>query len=121
MVRFFFDSYAVVEMVKGNPDYSKYLAEVQIITIFNLAEIYWAALRDFGERKSNEVYSEIKPFVREVDDETLKEAIKFRNKEKNKRVSYADCIGYIYALRNKLVFLTGDKQFKNMEGVHFVK
>ncbi|MBW1666996.1 MAG: PIN domain-containing protein [Deltaproteobacteria bacterium] len=120
MVKYFFDSYAIVEMVKGNPNYSKYLGETTVITIFNLAEIYWAVLKDFGEKKSNEVHSEIKPFVREVDDETLKHAMKFRRKQKRRRLSYADCIGYIYALRNKLHFLTGDKEFKNMKGVEFV-
>jgi predicted nucleic acid-binding protein len=121
MVRYFFDSYAIVEMVKGNPKYSKYLKETIVVTIFNLAEIYWAILKDFGEKKSDEIYSEIKSFIAKVDDKTIKQAMKFRIKHKKNRLSYSDCIGYIYAMRNNLIFLTGDKQFYNMKGVEFVK
>ena len=121
MVRYFFDSYAVIEMIDGNPNYAKYAQMPIVITLFNLAEIYSFCLREYGESRCNKTFAFLKPCVVEVDDETLKQAMKFRNKEKSKRLSYADCIGYIYALRKKLVFLTGDKQFKNMKGVQFVK
>ena len=57
----------------------------------------------------------------EVDDDTFKEAIRFRKEHKKKDLSYTDCIGYIYAKRNNLKFLTGDKEFENMDNVEFVK
>lgn len=121
MVNYFFDSYAVIEIVKENPQYFKYLNENFVITIFNLVEIYWAVLRDFDEEKADEIYSEINLMVTDIDDATLKEAIKFRINNKKKDLSYTDCIGYIYALRNNLVFLTGDKEFEKLENVEFVK
>ena len=56
-----------------------------------------------------------------IGDETLKEAIQFRKTLKKRRLSYADCIGYIYAKRHGMKFLTGDKEFENLPGVEFVK
>ena len=121
MVNYFFDSYAVIEIVKENPQYFKYLNENFVITIFNLVEIYWAVLRDFDEEKADEIYSEINLMITDIDDATLKEAVKFRIKNKKRDLSYADCIGYTYALRNNLIFLTGDKEFERLENVEFVK
>ena len=45
MVNYFWDSYAVAELIKGNINYIKYSQEPLIFTIFNLIEIYWFALR----------------------------------------------------------------------------
>ena len=53
--------------------------------------------------------------------EIIKEASKFRLNNKNKNFSYADCIGYIYALRSGLKFLTGDQQFESTPNVEFVR
>ena len=47
--------------------------------------------------------------------------MKFRLKNKKMDLSYADCIGYIYACENNLKFLTGDEKFKDMDNVEFVK
>ena len=121
MVNYFFDSYAIIEVIKGNPHYARYTKEPVVITIFNLAEIYWAALNYLSEEESEEIYSHYKQAVVDIDDEVLKEAIQFRKKHKKKNLSYADCIGYNLALKNDLKFLTGDKEFNFMENVEFVK
>ena len=120
MVNYFFDSYAVIEIIKANTNYSNYFNEQLAFTIFNLAEIYWAILRDFDEQKADEIYSQIKYFVVDISDEVLIDAMKFRKKHKKRDLSYADCIGYVYALKNNLIFLTGDKEFKNLPNVEFI-
>lgn len=121
MVDYFWDSYAVVEVIKGNPSYARYTQEPVAITLFNLAEIYWAALNDLSEEEAEEIYSHYKQSVLDINDEILKEAIKFRQKNKKKDLSYTDCIGYVYALKNNMKFLTGDKKFENFDNVEFVK
>ena len=118
---YFFDTYAVVEIIKQNLTYKPYTDEPVTITIFNLGEIYAVALRDLGESRSNTIYSKYKPAVVEIEDETLKEAVKLRKSMNKRQLSYADCIGYIYARRHGMKFLTGDEQFKDFEGVEFVK
>ena len=120
-VGYFFDSYAVVELMKGNPNYAQYTKEAVVITFFNLAEIYWVAINDLVNDEAEEIYEHYRQGVVDIDDGVLKDAIKFRKKHKNKNLSYTDCIGYVYALKKNMVFLTGDKEFQNMDNVEFVK
>lgn len=120
-LKYFWDTYAIIEFIDGNPNFDRFADEPIIITILNLAEIFWIALREYNEKMAEEIYEKYKICVAEIDDETLKEAIKFRKKVyKNKKISYADAIGYIYAIKNNLIFLTGDKEFKDLDNVEFV-
>ncbi len=121
LVKYFWDTYAVIEFINGNPNYAKFLQEPVTITIFNLAEIFWVALREYDKKKAEEIYEEYKQCVAEIDNETLKEAIKFRKKiYKKSKISYADAVGYVYAVKNEMKFLTGDKEFRDLDGVEFV-
>jgi len=120
--KYFWDSYAIAEFLAGNRNYAGFSEEPVTITIFNLAEIYWIFIREYGEEKADELYEEYKPCVVQIEDDTLKEAIKFRNEVyKNKKISYADAIGYIHAKKQGMIFLTGDKEFEDLENVEFVK
>ncbi len=118
---FFFDSYAVVELIQASPNYELYKEEPVTITLFNLAEVYWFALLRLDSTTASLIYDRIRPCVVEVDDATLKEAISFRKTHKKRDLSYTDCIGYIYAIRHGLKFLTGDKEFADLPNVEFVK
>lgn len=120
-LKYFWDSYAIIEMENGNPSYDKYINEPIIITIFNLSEIFWCFLNNLEEKEAEKLYEDYKKAIVDISDEVLKEAIKFRKEHKKKDLSYTDCIGYIYAKKNNLNFLTGDKEFENMENVEFVK
>ena len=119
--KFFWDSYAVIETIKGNSNYNPYIDEEVIITIFNLTEIYFSALKDLGETIAEKIYQQYSPSVTEVSETVLKKAMKFKLKNKDKNFSYTDCIGYLYATENDMVFLTGDEAFENLENVEFVK
>ena len=120
-MKYFFDSYAVIEIIKGNPKYAKYTHDEVVLTIFNLAEIYWSALNNLGEEAAEDIFKQYKASLIEISDSALKMAIKFRKIHKSKNLSYTDCIGYCIAMQNNLKFLTGDKEFKNMDGVEFVQ
>ena len=120
--KFFFDSYAVIEILKGNPNYAKYVQEEVILTQFNLVEIYFSALTDLSETGADEIFKKYRDNIVDIDDDSLKEATRFRRKVyKEKKISYTDAIGYIYAKRNGLIFLTGDKEFKDLDNVEFVR
>mgnify|MGYP001572816559 CR=1 FL=1 len=122
LIRYFWDTYAIIEFISGNPKFARFSQEPVAITIFNLAEIFWIALREYGEETAEEIYEDYKQCVVEVDDGVIKEAIKFRKKVyKTKKISYADAIGYIYALKHKMKFLTGDKEFEDLGNVEFIK
>lgn len=121
-LKYFWDTYAIIEFINGNPKFARFSEESVTITIFNIAEIFWIALREYDEEKANRIFEDYKSAVINVNDETLKEAIKFRKKVyKNKKISYADAIGYIFAVKNNMKFLTGDKEFDGLDNVEFIK
>ena len=76
-LKYFFDSYAIIEIIKENPKYSPYLSEEAVLTIFNLAEIYWSALLYYNEEKADVIFETYKKAVVEINDEILNDAIKF--------------------------------------------
>lgn len=119
--KFFFDTYAVIEILDGNKSYEPYKKYEVVITIFNLSEIYYHCLLEYSFEEANEIYSRYKDAVEDIDDETLKEAMRFRKEHKKRKISYTDSIGYVYAKRNNMKFLTGDKEFEGMNNVEFVK
>ena len=121
MVKFFWDSYAIIELLKGNSNYAKYSNEPFILSIFNLVEVYWSVLNEKWEKEAENIYNLLKDAVIEIEDNILKEAVKFRKEHKKRDLSYADCIGYVYAKSKEMKFLTGDKEFSEMQFVEFVK
>ena len=111
----------VIELFEGNTAYAAYGEKDVTITLFNLSEIYWYALNKLSPQDAETTYTRFRRCVVDVDDETLKEAIRFRKKYKKRDLSYADCIGYIYAKRHGMRFLTGDKEFADLPNMEFVK
>ena len=121
MVKYFFDTYALIELVKNSSSYVKILDEVVVTTKFNLVELYFLVLEDFGEEKAKQIYNKFKDCVVDVPDDALFRAMAFRLKNKKKNLSYVDCIGYAFSLMNDLKFLTGDEAFRDLPGVEFIK
>ncbi len=121
MTEYFFDSYAIIEIMKGNPRYLPYFEKGVTITWLNLVEITNSIFLDFGEDKADTAYKKFKECVKEVDWKTLLHALKLKQKHKKKNLSYADCIGYALAQVEGLRFLTGDEGFRDLENVEFVK
>lgn len=118
---YFFDSYAIIETIKGNTNYQMYKSCEVIITKLNLFEIYFKLLKDFSESDANEFLSGSYNLAVDFDEIIIKLAAKFRLQNKSRNLSMVDCIGYILAKSLGLVFLTGDEQFKDIENVEYVK
>ncbi len=118
-IRYFFDTYAIIEVVRGNENYSKYKDVDVITTVFNLAELNYNLKKEKGKDFADKVVSKYFDFVVEVTLDDLKEAMDF--KIKNKHMSIPDVIGYVVAKRIGVKFLTGDEDFKDFDNVEFVK
>lgn len=121
MNEYFFDSYALIELIKGNPRYIKYTDSIVIITVFNLVEVSYSVFLDLGEEKAKETYQRFQDCVHPLDWDITREALKLKQKYKQKNLSYADCIGYAFAQKKKIPFLTGDMGFKDLENVEWVQ
>jgi len=119
---YFFDSYAFFEMLKGNPDYAAYEKDTAFVTTkLNLLELHYGLLLEKGGKVADSCFARFESRAVDFDSEILKEASRFRAAHKKMGLSYIDCIGYVMAKFMGVKFLTGDRQFKEMENVEFVK
>lgn len=118
---FFFDTYALFEIVHASPNYLKYKDSRVITTRLNLMELHYRLLGLYGEKIADEAYNKFLEFSIKIPNKVIKIANGFKLKHKKKRLSYVDCVGYILARFYGIKFLTGDKEFENIENVEFVK
>jgi predicted nucleic acid-binding protein len=119
--RFFFDSYAIIEGIKGNPNYDNYKDAGMVITKLNLFEVCYFLLRDFSEDKAIDFMENLSDCVVDFDSEIILIATKLKLSRKEDALSMVDCIGYVLSKSLNIKFLTGDKKFKDMENVEYVK
>ncbi len=123
MAAIFLDTYAIFQLINGNETYSQYQKDFHYITTkFNLIELYYN-LRRAGLKKEDAkyFYETFSEFEIAVPPQTIIDAAEFKLQNKSKKLSYADCIGYITAKNLTVSFVTGDTQFEHMENVIFIR
>lgn len=117
----FFDSYAIIEIINLNQKYLKFADEVIVTNSLNLAEVYYALLKTSNKKTADYLISKFDFRLIDITKELSLEAAKFRFDNRKKKISFADAIGYVTALKLGMKFLTGDKEFESLENVEFVK
>ena len=121
---FFADTYAIIEILKGSHHYRPYKEAVLVTTEFNLAEFAYAVARDYPDTAA-EICAKVRHSVRLAhpgDRDYLRaSSVRFQTTREGKKLSLIDCVGYSVAESLSLPFLTGDQEFKEMDGVEFVK
>ena len=119
--KMFFDTYAIIEIIKGNKNYEKYKNYNIVVTKLNLFELYYNLTRDYGEEHAKIFFETYYNFIIDFNKNTIINAAKMRLFFKKQHMSMADCIGYMTAKRFGIKFLTGDKEFEFLSDVEFVK
>ena len=117
----FFDSYAIIEIIKGNLSYLSYEDVPIVTTKLNLFEVYQSFIELLGEKEADLFLDKYYSFVIDYHQEIIKEAALMRLKYKKRNISMTDCIGYCIAKKYQIKFLTGDKEFEHFENVEFIK
>lgn len=119
---YFFDSYALFEIVLGNKNYNPYLDKIAIATTkLNLMELHYGLLKIYGKDIADRYYDYFSIYCIDFEDGVIKKANEFKLSLKSRKFSYIDALGYVIAKANNLKFLTGDIQFKDLDNVEFVK
>ena len=118
---FFFDTYAIIEILKGNLSYYQYHHETTVTSILNLGELYYYFFKESTKETAKAKIDNFKPNMVEFDQELMQKAMLFRYTHKSKKLSMVDCVGYVLSQKLGIPFLTGDQAFENMKGVEFVK
>lgn len=118
---FFFDSYALIEVYKGSENYDKYKSVKIITSYFHVYEVYNRLIQEFGEEEFRDFFQFLQSFCVNLKFEWIPEAVRLRRFYNKRALSYADCIGYVIAKDLGVKFLTGDKEFEDLENVEWVK
>ena len=120
--KFYFDTYALIEIYKGNPKFEKYREGIKIIlNKLNLFEFAYVLFKEGKKNDIKDAFQNYSKFNVDYDNEVLVEAAEMKFKRLKERLSFIDCIGYILAKKNNAKFLTGDEKFRHKENVEFVK
>jgi predicted nucleic acid-binding protein len=121
----FYDSYAVLAYISGERAFAKYFDEQSAgaLTKLNLIEIYLRAARLHGHKAARQIIDRFSRYVIDFDTDDIAGSMKLREELMKKRmdISYVDALGYYLAKKMQIPFLTGDKQFRELDGVKFVK
>lgn len=115
------DTYALVEIANGNPKFSFLMKEDFIITNTTLAEFYRILLRDKDKEEAEYWVEKLSNFTVNITKEIMLKAQEFRFANKKKDLSFFDCVGYIFSKENNYTFVTGDKEFRDLENVKFIQ
>lgn len=119
---YFLDSYAFFEIIFGNPKFERFTKDTAIITTqFNLMELHYGLLLNLGKQKADYYFDQYKKFSIDIEDNVLLLANEFKKVMKTRDLTFADSIGYVLAKSLNVKFVTGDKEFKDLDNVEFVK
>jgi predicted nucleic acid-binding protein len=116
-----FDTYALVEIEKSSLAYKKFLDKNFVIPEPILAEFFYVLLKERDEKTANYWVNKLRPFSKTINLDIWIKSMNYRYENKKENLSIFDCIGYIFALENKIKFVTGDKAFKNRKNVIYIK
>ncbi len=122
--KYFYDSYAVIAYLSDRVNYRGYFEENDgVLTKLNLIEVCYRTIELHGEEAAAQIVKLFAKYVIDFGPIDIVGSMKLRLilKKEGRNISYADAIGYYLALKNKLKFLTGDKEFEGLDSVEFVK
>lgn len=121
-----FDSFALItlfEEEKGAHEVAQLLSDISagkldgFISAINLGEIYYITARRKGEEKAEAVLHAVLHFPLEIvapDYHACMDAAKIKASHK---MSYADAFAAALTQKKRATLITGDKEFRTMEGV----
>jgi uncharacterized protein len=118
---YFFDTYAIIELVKGNPAYTPYKNTGIVVSTLNLFECHFHVARKFGRPVADSILEELSKCVISFTNDDIRTVTEFRSLNRRKKFSFPDSLGYVLAMKQKLRFLTGDERFRDLPNVEFVK
>ena len=119
------DSWALMCYLEHEPGYEKVVdlfekassaSKPLLMCVVNWGEVYYQIVRRLGETKAQEIERLIQSFpimLVTADKDLTREAARFKA---TKRMAYADCFAAALAKLKRAELVTGDKEFRQVEG-----
>jgi hypothetical protein len=121
---YFYDSYALIEIAKGNRRYARYRVSRGVTSKLNLLELYYVLLCEGREDLALSCLQEHLAAAVDFPGEILPLAARFRQTSlgaTGRRFSYIDVLGYVHSRTSGYTFLTGAHEFAGLPNVEFVR
>lgn len=118
------DSYAIIEMARGNPSYRTYQRDPAVTILPDLVEAYYILASNGRSDLARACLEILSPILVPIPISSIPQAMEFRLKVRGatgQRFSYADALGYSLALWMGCGFLTGAHEFQGFPSVEFVR
>ncbi len=119
------DSYSLISYIEGEAGKDTMIeifrsardsGRTCLLSVVNWGEVYYITLREAGQQRADEVAHLIHTLpihLIPADLELAKQAAIFKA---SKKMSYADCFAAALAKHRRVELVTGDKEFKQVEG-----
>jgi predicted nucleic acid-binding protein len=121
-IKYFFDTYAIVAILDDAKEYQGFEINKGVTTTLNLMETQYSMhKRGAKDAEIKRTLSNLSPLCIGFSEESCFDSVKFRYENRKRELSYIDCLGYVLAKKNGVPFLTGDKGFKELPNVKFVR
>lgn len=115
------DASVLYEITLGNVRFLRYGEGNFVIPDTTLAELCSVILKAYDEKTSDYWFRKFQAYAWSISAELLYEAVKFRWKQKHKKLSFFDAVVYVFARHHKCALITADSDFQHLPGVEFVK
>lgn len=126
MTDYFLDTWALIEILRKNPMYRAFSSGEDIVTTrLNLMEMAFQLLK--RDIPPGPLYRMFLPRAVAPSDDTILRAMEFRRSHPEPgqpgryRFSYIDAVGYTLAREQGLLFVTGDRDFRGLPGVEYLR
>ncbi|KKK80746.1 hypothetical protein LCGC14_2820430, partial [marine sediment metagenome] len=84
---YFYDTYALIEILRGNPKYKKFEDYKIYTSIMNFYEFYYSVLKEFTEKTAKDWRKQLDLIFIEIREEDIVEASEFRLKNIKEKLS----------------------------------
>ena len=127
------DAYALLAFLEREAGFEKvetcFIAAVEkgenlLMTSVNFGEVYYIVLRECGEEKADEIERVILSLPVEIVDADVQLAREAGRFKARGNISYADCFAAALAKQRRVELITGDKEFRALEGelrIHWIR
>lgn len=116
---YFFDTYAFIEVIRGNTAYVRFEDENIMTSIFNLAELNYILKKEMPYERADAYIAQYEQLLMDVTVQDVKKAMTL--KSKHRKLSIPDSIGYTMAQNYGAVFVTGDSDFTGFKNVLLIR
>ena len=119
------DSYSLLAYIEGEAGAEKMIEIFRVardsgrdllLSVVNWGEVYYITMREVGQERADEVAQLISTLPIQIvpaDLDLTRQAAALKSKHK---MSYADCFAAALAKQRKAELVTGDKDFRQVEG-----